>query len=426
VPEQQLQADGPPKDAMLVAAEILISNEGDSAVVLQNWALRYEHIGQTFENRTPNKPVVVSPAGKALASLIFLLSERPATQGQSFVASLGVTDDRGELHWAEGVRFRPIGPPHHSSLVEPLPSSPRVVNDADGVCSEPEHGADPRRVFVVHGRNMDARDAMFAFLRAINLDPIEWDQAVALTSEGSPYIGSVLGQAVPHARAVVVCLTGDDVARLRHDFQESHDPPYEKDLTPQARPNVLFEAGMAFAQNPKGTVLVAFEYTRPFSDILGRHVLPMSNSSRHRQALASRLKIAGCDVRTDQKADWLSAGDFDRAIKPLAEPPNDIKGRLAQEEVSKLDAIWSLKKEIREIRRRWPQLEALKYPLNRKLWSPQVGESVSVEIDKMIQWHDRFIEYARNDLGHYPVSVDFDGLMKRLDLDERIALGLSV
>ena len=34
---------------------------------------------------------------------------------------------------------------------------------------------------VVHGRNLAARDAMFAFLRAIGLEPLEWSVLVSAT-----------------------------------------------------------------------------------------------------------------------------------------------------------------------------------------------------------------------------------------------------
>ena len=44
-----------------------------------------------------------------------------------------------------------------------------------------EKSKNPRSVFVVHGRNDVVRDSMFGFLRSINLKPIEWTQAVALT-----------------------------------------------------------------------------------------------------------------------------------------------------------------------------------------------------------------------------------------------------
>jgi len=47
-------------------------------------------------------------------------------------------------------------------------------------------------VFVVHGRNETARAAMFGFLRAIGLWPVEWSEAVAMTGEGSPYVGRCL------------------------------------------------------------------------------------------------------------------------------------------------------------------------------------------------------------------------------------------
>jgi hypothetical protein len=33
--------------------------------------------------------------------------------------------------------------------------------------------SDPSAVFVIHGRNLLARDAMFSFLRALGLRPIE-------------------------------------------------------------------------------------------------------------------------------------------------------------------------------------------------------------------------------------------------------------
>jgi predicted nucleotide-binding protein len=180
----------------------------------------------------------------------------------------------------------------------------------------------PRRVFVVHGRNLKARDAMFTFLRSVNLDPIEWNEAVAFTGEGSPFIGEILHRAFSQATAVVVLITGDDLARLGTRFQAVGDPPHEKELTPQARPNVLFEAGMAFGRHPERTILVTLGNSRPFSDIAGRNEVRVSDRPEDRQALAGRLKTAGCDVRTEHKTDWLQAGDFDGAIQT----PDDDSG----------------------------------------------------------------------------------------------------
>jgi len=174
----------------------------------------------------------------------------------------------------------------------------------------PEVGPDPRAIFVIHGRNQAARDAMFDFLRAVGLLPIEWTQAVLATGRPSPHIGEVLKAAFERAQAVLVLMTPDDEARLRIDLQTPGDPPHEKDLTPQARPNVIFEAGMAMAWDENRTILVELGQCRPFSDIGGRHVLRLDNSTGRRQELAQRLASTGLAVDTTG-TDWHTAGSFD-------------------------------------------------------------------------------------------------------------------
>lgn len=169
--------------------------------------------------------------------------------------------------------------------------------------------ADPRIVFVVHGRNEALRKSMFEFLRTINLKPLEWSQAVAETGEGSPYIGHVLDTAFKMAQAIVVLMTPDDEACLKTEFQTDHDEPYEKQPTGQARPNVLFEAGMAMGHDPRRTVLVQVGDLRPFSDVGGRHLLRLNDSPERRQDLADRLRAAGCAVDLSGR-DWLKAGSF--------------------------------------------------------------------------------------------------------------------
>jgi predicted nucleotide-binding protein len=164
-------------------------------------------------------------------------------------------------------------------------------------------------VFVVHGRDLAARDAIFAFLRSVGLRPLEWTQALGLTKKGSPYVGEVLDAAFREAAAIIVLLTPDDDARLRAAFLTTRDSKHERELTGQARANVLFEAGMAFGRNPNSTVLVQLGDIRPFSDVGGRHVLYLSDSPTSRQEFVTKLANAGCNVDTSG-TDWLSAGDF--------------------------------------------------------------------------------------------------------------------
>ena len=172
-----------------------------------------------------------------------------------------------------------------------------------------ERPTDPiHRVFVVYGRNESARSAMFAFLRAIGLYPIEWSRAVEMTGEGSPYIGQVLDTAFKSAQAIVVLLTPDDTAYLRAEYASGSDDP-ESEPKGQARPNVLFEAGMAMGRDTKRTVLVEMGDLRPFTDIGGRYAVQINNSAERRNELARRLKSAGCPVDLNG-SDWLNAGDF--------------------------------------------------------------------------------------------------------------------
>ena len=150
---------------------------------------------------------------------------------------------------------------------------------------------------------------MFSFLRAIGLKPVEWNQAVLATGRPNPYIGDILDVAFSQAQAVLVLLSPDDEARLHPQLVRDDDPPHEVELSGQARPNVLFEAGMAMGRDPERTVLVEIGVLRPFSDIAGRHVLRFDGSTPRRQELAERLKAAGCEVNTGG-TDWHTVGDF--------------------------------------------------------------------------------------------------------------------
>lgn len=216
--------------------------------------------------------------------------------------------------------------------VSTAPSTPVVNRPAAGravaKAKEPPRARKPKRgrtVFVVHGRNEALRKSMFSFLRSLGLDPLEWRKAIEATGQGSPSVPDILDAAFKQAVAVVVLLTPDDIAMLRTPFHKPSDPSYETRLVGQARPNVLFEAGMAFGREPNSTVLVQVGEVKPFSDVGGRHVAYLSNSAESRAELVTKLKNAGCAV-DDSGSDWYSEGDFTPVNAPEAEPiPTESK-----------------------------------------------------------------------------------------------------
>jgi Predicted nucleotide-binding protein containing TIR-like domain len=91
-------------------------------------------------------------------------------------------------------------------------------------------------------------------------------------------VGEILDAAFSHAQAVVAILTGDNLAPLRPDFSTAGNASHETQLTPQARPNVLFEAGM----DPDRTVLVQVGEVRPFS--ASRHIIRLDKNGKQKAA----------------------------------------------------------------------------------------------------------------------------------------------
>lgn len=168
-------------------------------------------------------------------------------------------------------------------------------------------------VFVVHGRNRAASKGIFDFLRAIGIRPIEWTQAIELTGKPAPFVGEILDAAFSHAIAVLVLFTPDEVAYLVTSLSDGHGDP-DTIPAPQARPNVIFEAGMALGRNPDRTVLVEMGQCRSFSDLAGRHVVRLDNSIEARNSLVSRLKLAGCSVTLG--GNWADAGDLTPPARP--------------------------------------------------------------------------------------------------------------
>jgi hypothetical protein len=166
-----------------------------------------------------------------------------------------------------------------------------------------------KRIFVVHGRNRAAKNAMFEFLRALGLKPLEWEQALAATNKGAPSTIEIVRAGIESSQCVIVLFTGDDLARL--------NPRYgDEPLQCQARPNVIFEAGIAMARTEqKRTILVQVGPLRRFSDIDGINFVALDNSPEKRKGLVKRLKTAGCEI-DDSGSDYLvqdTGGDFDLA-----------------------------------------------------------------------------------------------------------------
>ncbi|MET4449494.1 putative nucleotide-binding protein [Bradyrhizobium sp. GM2.2] len=178
-------------------------------------------------------------------------------------------------------------------------------------------------VFVVHGRDDALRKAMFDFLRALGLAPQEWQQALAAAKGNNPYVGNVIDEVMDQAQAVVVMLSPDDWVTLKEQFWRPDDGPNERKPQGQARPNVLFEAGMAMARHVEKTVMVRIGRIKSFSDVFGRHIPALGDDFDSRNDFANRLQKAGCPVNR-VGTDWAKTGMF---VPAEPKPTNKAKRR---------------------------------------------------------------------------------------------------
>jgi predicted nucleotide-binding protein len=244
-------------------------------------------------------------------------------------------------------------------------SSKKILSDV------PKTSSVKRNVFVVYGRDVNAKRGIFQFLRAIGLNPIDFLRAVESTGKAAPYIGEVLEAAFKQAQAVLVLMTPDDEVQLREDFRTSEDEAFESQLTGQPRPNVIFEAGMALGLFPDRTVLVELGKIRPISDLSGRHVVRLNNSSQARQTLAKRLEQAGCSVDLDG-VDWHDEGSFDVKAVPK-------KTGLATDAIRK-----RIQEALEPPNRKWRTVERVAY-----------SAGVSLEVATVILQSDERVRFSR-------------------------------
>ena len=123
----------------------------------------------------------------------------------------------------------------------------------------------------------------------------------------TPYILEILEKAITKEIPVLSLLTPDDIAYLNPTFHKKGD---YRDKSPmgQARQNVIFETGMAFAKNPDKVILVMVGNVRKFTDISGIHYVKLNDTKEKRRELKDTLASIGCPI--NDKEEFKEAGDF--------------------------------------------------------------------------------------------------------------------
>ncbi len=162
------------------------------------------------------------------------------------------------------------------------------------VSSESTTGAQetvPRRVFIVYGHDIQAREQLELLLRRLRLDPI----VLQNIPSGGDTIIEKLEALEEDADYACVLVTPDDEGRKRSEASEG-----TANLRPRARQNVVLELGMVLSRLGRSRVAVLMKgdnIERP-SDIDGLIYIPFSNHIQEaKDSLAANLQKAGFDIQ---------------------------------------------------------------------------------------------------------------------------------
>jgi predicted nucleotide-binding protein len=190
-----------------------------------------------------------------------------------------------------------------------------TTNPGSGATTMPD--PDKKKVFIIHGRNAKARDQMGIFLRSLGLVPINFADLRA-SMGGTPTVAEIVEKGMADAQGVVALFTPDEYAAVRPDYRYPHDR--DEDVARwQARPNVIFEAGIAFGRDRKRVVFVLFGDPRLFTDVAGIHILRPTNDPRGDRATLRNTLAQGMECAVEpHSTDWMTSGDFDMCADPLS------------------------------------------------------------------------------------------------------------
>ncbi|MCE9555710.1 MAG: nucleotide-binding protein [Planctomycetes bacterium] len=173
-----------------------------------------------------------------------------------------------------------------------------------------------KRVFVIYGRNVKAYQEVSRYLAAIGVSEITFNEVANL--QASPYVTEIVIEGIWRADAVIVLFTPDELAILYQSTKitggQGHVPT---ETRWQPRPNVVFEAGIAFALKKDRTILVALGDTvTGFSDIGGIHLVHL-DAAAGKDSLRQRLQVVLKTLPAKLPPNWRDAsisGNFRRCV----------------------------------------------------------------------------------------------------------------
>lgn len=183
------------------------------------------------------------------------------------------------LFWAFLVRAASASPSETEPALSPSPTSELVSGLQSGHSVQEYTSRSSNRVFIVHGQNDSARDAIVSFLTSFGLKGIVLHEQPNM---GRHLLTKFIEEA-ELATFAIILMTDDDVGGLKGN-----------DLAPRARQNVILELGyfLSHLGQERVCALITPGLETP-SDFDGIVYITMSEDDRWKAELQRELKAAG-------------------------------------------------------------------------------------------------------------------------------------
>jgi hypothetical protein len=161
--------------------------------------------------------------------------------------------------------------------------------------------------FIIHGQDAEPRNELARFLRSLGVNVLSFHQAASSRSSVRMILKTVLS-GIKQADVVIVLFTPDEQAVFHNPRSGTYHgrPGDSKWEGWEARPNVIFEAGIAIGVAGKKTIIARLGPVRDFSDLGGIDYVDLDRDDA-KEVLRDRVSDI---LRRPRRAIDRLAGDF--------------------------------------------------------------------------------------------------------------------
>ncbi|MBK6543487.1 MAG: nucleotide-binding protein [Flavobacteriales bacterium] len=171
------------------------------------------------------------------------------------------------------------------------------------------------KVFIIYGRDSQAHVELVKYVKCLGLANIPFER-VAAELGTSAFVADIVLKGISQADVVLALFTPDEQAVLYGPDGKYHGHE-EGNSRWQARPNVLFEAGVAYGTKKDKTILLTLGVdVKLFSDVSGVYVINLATDAA-KTVLKEKIETA-LDTKLSVPDKWLlpsKSGNFKQCLR---------------------------------------------------------------------------------------------------------------